>query len=111
MQKSEKISDYEVKKKGKVFSYWKVVKVRKEHQCEACNLTIKRGDRAFVNVYRDHESQKYPKSAYYHYFKMYSIFDVKKWAPSDFREKICWMFDPELAEWMIDQPEYDEVMK
>ncbi|WAE39546.1 MAG: hypothetical protein FHOMOCKG_00018 [Methanophagales virus GBV302] len=67
----------------------RVVKVRKDHVCEACGVTIKKGEKAFVESVLLTAYQRYPEVYYYHYKEGMSEDEFNKLSLDEIRKMIC----------------------
>lgn len=67
----------------------KIVRVRKEHTCGACNEIIKKGEKAFVRIVLFPIYQRYHDRIYYHYDNSISKDEFKDMTPNEIRKKIC----------------------
>ncbi|MCD6148653.1 hypothetical protein J7J18_04730 [bacterium] len=77
-------------------SRWiKIVRVRKEHTCEACGSIIKKGEKAFVERVLLTSYQRYPEVYYYHYRDGVSVEEFNRMSLNEIREKICFMMEVE----------------
>ncbi len=69
--------------------WFKVVRTRKEHRCNACGGVIRSGDLAIVEYIKYTRCQRYPDINYYHYLDGINIEEFKKWSFRDIRNNIC----------------------
>jgi len=70
----------------------RIIKVRKEHSCEACNGIIKKGSLAYLWQYWL-PNDKYPISVYYHYTGQFTVSELKRMTVDQIRENICSKFN------------------